>query len=183
MEQPLTRVSDIIDHYKDNHLSRIEKELAACKSAHDYVYGPHQNRWNGNFDDVVKDLTALKIQDWRFTNFEHLYDVIRMIFLLNGHRNAYLTIYDTALRIGYNHQEQILPSKFVYLYGNDTIGPKGGATKLFGKQWVNQHLDKDYPYRIETRLFNEEKFPNLSSWEIESILCIYADKFTPNMQY
>lgn len=182
MAQPLTSVSDIIDHYKDNHLSRIEKELAACKSAHDYVYGPHQNRWNGNFDDVVKDLTALKIQDRRFTNFEHLYDVIRMIFLLNGHRNAYLTIYDTALRIGYNHQEQILPSKFVYLYGKNAIGPLGSATTLYGQKWIDNHYDKNYKHRVKARWF-ADKFPNLPSWEIESILCIYADKFTPNMQY
>lgn len=88
MTQQFNRVRDIIDDYKNNHLSRIEEELAACKCAHDYVYGPHQNRWNGNFDNVVKYFTTLKIQDWRFTNFEHLYDVIRTIFLLNGHRNA-----------------------------------------------------------------------------------------------
>jgi hypothetical protein len=100
------------------------------------VYGPHQNRWNGNFDNVVKYFTTLKIQDWRFTNFEHLYDVIRTIFLLNGHRNAYLTIYDSALRIGYNHKEQILPSKFVYLYGNKVIGPLGTATTIYGQKWI-----------------------------------------------
>ena len=49
-------------------------------------------------------------------------------------------------------------------------------------KWVDEHIDKDYPHRIETR-WSHEKFPNLPSWEIESILCIYADRFTYNMPY
>ena len=179
----LTRVRDIIDEYESKRFAKIKADLAACENAHDYVYGSHQNRWDGGFDDVVKALASLKIQDWRFTNFEHLYDVIRTIFLLNGHRNAFLTIYDTALRIGYNHKEQILPSKFVYLYGNKAIGPLGSATTIYGKKWIDDHYDKDYKHRIKTRWFNEEKFPNLPSWEIESILCIYADEFSVNMSY
>lgn len=143
---------------------------------------PHQKRWHTRLGSVITALQDIDIQKYRFTNFEHIYDVIRAIFTLKKHPKAFLTIYDMALRIGYNHAEQILPSKFVYLYGDDKIGSKGGATKLFGKRWVNQHLDKDYPYRIETRYFMD-KFPNLPSWEIESILCIYAKRFKRNMPY
>lgn len=143
---------------------------------------PHQKRCVGKIDNVVNALEPLKIQTWRFTNFEHLYDVIRAIFLVNKHTSSVLTIYDTALRIGYNHKEQILPSKYVYLYGNDQIGPKGGAIALYGQQWVAEHLDKDHLHRIETKWFMD-KFPNLPSWEIESILCIYANCFYLNMPY
>ena len=141
----------------------------------------HQKRWYNRLSNIVKALQQLKIQEYRFTNFEHLYDVIRAIFVLNGHPNAFLTIYDAALRIGYNHAEPIYPSKFVYLYGTSKTGPLGGATRLYGKKWVKDHLDKDYPHRIETRWF--DKFPNLPSWEIESILCIYSDCFTYQMPY
>lgn len=144
---------------------------------------PHQQRWHNRLGSVITALQDVEIQKYRFTNFEHIYDVVRAIFTLNKHPKAFLTIYDTALRIGYNHKEQILPNKYVYLYGNDKIGPKGGAIALYGSIWVNNHLDIGYPYRIETRWFNEEKFPNLPSWEIESILCIYANQFTFDMPY
>ena len=142
---------------------------------------PHQRRCVGKFGDVVNALRPLKIQEWQFNNFEHLYDVIRAIFLVNKHTSSILTIYDTALRIGFNHAEPIFPSKFVYLYGgmdksNNPRGPLGGAIALYGQQWVKDHLDKDYPFLIETRWFHD-KFPNLPSWEIESILCIYASRF------
>lgn len=146
----------------------------------------HQKRWYNRLGDIVKALQELKIQDYRFSDFEHLYDVVRTIFVLNGHPSAFLTIYDTALRIGYNHAEPLYPSKFVYLYGGigkrgKPIGPLGGAIKLYGSKWVKDHLDKDYPHRIETRWF--DKFQNLPSWEIESILCIYADSFVYDMPY
>ena len=186
MAQQLNSVRDIIADYEQQHLDSIKKDLTACKKISDYVYGKtlnkHQQRHNNRFNNVVKAMTLFHIQKWRFTNFEHLYDVVRSVFLTKGHIGAYLTMYDTALRIGYNHKEQILPSKFVYLYGNKTSGPLGGATALYGQQWIDEHYDKDYKHRIKARWF-ADKFPNLPSWEIESILCIYANKFTLNMPY
>lgn len=186
MAKPFTRVREIVEDYEHKHLSGIKEELSACKCAHDYIYGrtlnDHQKRHNDHFDNVIKTISSFHIQKWRFTNFEHLYDVVRSIFLQNGHHNAFLTIYDTALRIGYNHKEQIMPNKFVYLYGNKSIGPLGGATALYGQQWIDDHYDKDYKHRIKARWF-ADKFPNLPSWEIESILCIYANEFTFDMPY
>lgn len=143
---------------------------------------PHQKRWYGKLGKIVNALKVLEIQDWRFTNFEHLYDVVRSVFLLKGHSHAILTMYDTALRIGYNHAEQILPSKFVYLYGTSERGPLYGATVLYGPDWIDKHIDKDYEHRIKARWF-ADKFPNLPSWEIESILCIYANQFFYDMPY
>ena len=237
-----SRVRDIIDHYENFLLPIIKKELAACQSGNDYVYGKtlrfkgfpvtccdlsdrfiemgkckykydveqvynlssnemsklydilhsnnitftsphaHQKRWHTRLNGIVNDLEKVKIQSYRFINFEHLYDIVRTIFMVNRHPNAILTIYDTALRIGYNHSEPILPSKFVYLYGNSKKGPKSGAINLYGQAWVQKNADKDYEYRIKTRWFND-KFPNLPSWEIESILCIYAKYFYLNMPY
>lgn len=144
---------------------------------------PHQKRLHNRLSSVVHAIAKLNnIQNYRFISFEHLYDVIRTIFMLNGHPNAYLTIYDTALRIGYNHSEPILPSKFVYLYGNSKKGPLSGVMRLYGSKWIKDHYDKDYKHRIKTRWFNDE-FPNLPSWQIESILCIYAKDFRKGMKY
>jgi len=146
---------------------------------------PHQKRiYGGNLaNDVINTLKKIPdIQGYRFTHFEHLYDIVRAIFEINNHSYAFLTMYDTALRIGYNHQEPIMPEKFVYLYGTSEIGPLSGATRLYGSKWVNNHYDKDYKHRIKTRWFNDE-FPNLPSWEIESILCIYAKAFRKGMKY
>lgn len=136
------------------------------------------------YQKEIQDIKKLNIQDLRFTNFEHLYDIIRTIFILNNHPNAILTIYDTALRIGYNHAEPILPNKFVYLYGEkNNTGPWGGAVALYGlSPWIIKNVDKDYPVRVKTRWF-ADKFPNLSAWEIESILCLYRKHFTLNMPY
>lgn len=236
-------IREIIHHYEKNRLPIIKKELAACGSIEDYIYGKkaiykeksiscdsiydsiieeldsnnysekadeeisninvlsqlyeiivsddirfkspnsHQSRWYGKLGNVISAFAALgNIQDYRFTNFEHLYDVVRSVFIIAGHPYAFLTIYDTALRIGYNHKEQILPSKFVYLYGSEDVGPMSAAIKLYGQAWVDKHLDKDYPYRIKARWFGD-KFPNLTAWEIESILCIYAKYFTTGMVY
>lgn len=136
---------------------------------------PHQRRCVGKFGDVVNALRPLKIQEWQFNNFEHLYDAVKKIYESNGHPSAILAIYDTTLRIGYNHSPQILPEQYVYLYGTSKTGPLGGATRLYGQKWINLHFDKSN-HRIETRWFHD-KFPNLPSWEIESILCIYASRF------
>ena len=80
--------------------------------------------------------------------------------------------------------EPILPNKFVYLYGEkNNTGPWSGAAALYGvTPWMKNNVDKDYPTRIKTRWF-ADKFPNLSAWEIESILCIYRKHFTFNMPY
>ncbi len=182
MAKTFTNVRDIIDDYKDNYLSNIKDGLAACKTANDFVYGKpldaHQRRWSGRFEEIVNAISLTLISG--SISFEELYDFVRKIYSSNGHPNAYLAMYDTALRIGYNLSPQILPEKFVYLYGTSKTGPMGGATNLFGSAWVKKHLVKSYPHCIETRYFMA-KFPNLPSWEIESILCIYADDFKYHM--
>lgn len=200
----LTKVRDIIDDYERKHLGVIKKELSACNEvSRDYVYGKrlkkhsvedvflspnsHQRLFDGELEEVVDALTRANLQSLTFESFEDLYDAVRQIYSSNGHPNAILAIYDTALRIGYNHSPQILPQDYVYLYGGmdkdqKPRGPKGGVIALYGEKWVNAHINPAYPYRIETKWF-ADKFPNLPSWEIESILCIYANKFTFNMPY
>ncbi len=178
------RVRDIIADYKANKQPNIIRQMSTCTTMDDYVYGDHQNRRKGQYSSVSTALGLLKILQWRFTNFEHLYDVVRAIFMTSGHASAYLSIYDTALRIGYNHAEPILPSKYVYLYKSvgTSPSPRQGAINLYGQPWVDKYMDKDYRQRIKTRWFSK-KFPNMESWEIESILCIYAKYFYLNMPY
>ena len=179
------KVRDIIDDYVQNHLGGIQKELRSCNNPHDFVYGKplnkHQQRWNGQFDDVVDALEQVNFHIQDFESYEDLYDAVKKIYEANGHSNAILAIYDTTLRIGYNHSPQILPEQYVYLYGTNKTGPLGGATRLYGQAWIDKHFDK-INHRIETKWFAKE-FPDLPSWEIESILCIYADCFTYQMPY
>ena len=205
MAQQFKRVRDIIDDYEHRYLPGILKELSACEDIpRDYVYGKrlkkhsvedvylspnsHQRLLDGDLEEVVDALTRANLQALDLEIFEDLYNEVNQIYSSNGHPNAILAIYDTALRIGYNHSPQILPEKYVYLYGemdknNKPRGPKGGAIALYGKKWINAHSNSTHPpYRIETRWF-KDKFPDLSSWEIESILCIYANDFTFNMPY
>lgn len=197
MAQQRKSVCKIIDDYKRTWLSGIKRELSECKEERDYVYGKrerkdgiqyiytspnsHQKRLYGNLDEVVDALTQANLHTLRFETFEDLYDAVKKIYESNGHPNAILAIYDTALRIGYNSSPQILPEKFVYLYGTSKTGPLGGATRLYGQGWIDKHFDK-INHRIATKWFMN-KFPNLPSWEIESILCIYANCFYLNMPY
>lgn len=195
MTQQFNRVRDIIDEYKRTKLSTIMAELAACRGARDFVYGKrynkilktftspnsHQRHLYDQLENIVKNLTKTNIQPQAFNKFEDLYDAVKKIYESNGHPNAILAIYDTALRIGYNSSPQILPEKFVYLYGTSKTGPLGGAIRLYGQGWIDKHFDK-INHRIETKWFMN-KFPDLPSWEIESILCIYAYCFYLNMPY
>lgn len=192
MTQQFNRVRDIIDEYKRTKLSTIMAELAACGGVRDFVYGKrynkilrtftspnsHQRHLVGQLEKIVKTLETTNLQS---QTFEDLYNAVKKIYESNGHPNAILAIYDTALRIGYNSSPQILPEKFVYLYGTSKTGPLGGAIRLYGQGWIDKHFDK-INHRIETRWFMDE-FPNLPSWEIESILCIYAYCFYLNMPY
>ena len=195
MTQHFNRVRDIIHDYKRTKLSTIMAELAACGGVRDFVYGKiynkilktftssnsHQRHLYDQLENIVKNLTKTNIQPQAFNKFEDLYDAVKKIYESNGHPNAILAIYDTALRIGYNSSPQILPEKFVYLYGTSKTGPLGGATRVYGQEWIDKHFDK-INHRIETRLFMN-KFPDLPSWEIESILCIYANCFYLDMPY
>ena len=195
MKLQFKRVRDIIDDYEQNELPTIKEELAACENARDYVYGKrynkvskiftspnsHQSHLFGQLEEIVNAIEDANLQAQPFDAFEDLYDAVKKIYEPNGHPSAILAIYDTTLRIGYNHSPQILPEQYVYLYGTSKTGPLGGATRLYGQKWINLHFDKSN-HRIETRWFHD-KFPNLPSWEIESILCIYASRFGRNMTY
>lgn len=195
MKLQFKRVRDIIDDYKQNELPTIKEELAACENARDYVYGKrynkvsktftspnsHQSHLFGQLEEIVNAIEDANLQAQPFDAFEDLYDAVKKIYESNGHPSAILAIYDTTLRIGYNHSPQILPEQYVYLYGTSKTGPLGGATRLYGQKWINLHFDKSN-HRIGTRWFHD-KFPNLPSWEIESILCIYAGRFGRNITY
>lgn len=190
-----TRVRDIINNYKQTKLSTIKAELAACRGAHDFVYGKryskilkaftspnsHQRHLVGLLEKIVKTLETTNLQSQTFDTFEDLYNAVKKIYESNDHQNAILAIYDSTLRIGYNRSPKIMPDEFVYLYGTSQIGPLGGATRLYGQEWIDNHFDK-INHRIATKWFMN-KFPNLPSWEIESILCIYANCFYLNMPY
>lgn len=195
MTQQFNRTRDIIDDYERSKFPTIKAELAACRGARDFVYGKrynkilkaftspnfHQRHLYNQLEEIVKALEEENLQSQAFDTFEDLYKAVKEIYDSNSHPNAILAIHDTALRIGYNSSPQILPEKFVYLYGTSQIGPLGGATRLYGQEWIDNHFDK-INHRIATKWFMN-KFPNLPSWEIESILCIYANCFYLNMPY
>ena len=109
-------------------------------------------------------------------DFEELYDYVDSVFKSGGIHHAYLSIYDTAYRIGFNLTPQILPHKYVYL----NAGAYNGAENLYGKSWLLKNDDKKFvnrehtkyrSTRVKTTMF-KQKFGGLDSIGIESLLCI-----------
>lgn len=151
---------------KPHHLELLQKpiskknvnEILRCcvKSEHQYCIS------NEAIDDVVSELSRDGILDKKFIDFEDLYDHVRMLLKpISGIGD--LTIYDTALRIGY--MQNVLPQQYVYL----AAGPLMAAKKLFpGRSFkFREPIQTFYPL-----------FGNMKSWDIEDFLCVMKRYFT-----
>ncbi len=115
-------------------------------------------------NNAVKKLNNAKILSTKYNNFEVLYnDVRNAIGKIKGIGD--LTIYDTALRLGFIMFPIVLPEEYIYL----ARGAKRGAENLLGKAvHYREHFSIFTPY-----------FGNLSSHFIEDFLCI-MDEFLSN---
>ena len=151
----------------------IDKEMHSLSSTSDYIYGKHIVVSGKTIDDIWEILPSLSAggvaytfaqpndhqeRHWAkktyrslasptlptsATDFEELFEQVYTIFAKNGFKNAFLTAYDTARRIGYNMSPQVLPDKFVYL----PAGAYKGAACLFGLDWISRNEDKKFKQR------------------------------------
>ena len=110
--------------------------------------------------EAIKNLNKVNILSVKYNNFEVLYaDVRNAIGMIKGIGD--LTIYDTALRLGFIMFPIVLPGEYIYL----ARGAKRGAEKLLGKTvHFREHISIFTPY-----------FGNLSNHFIEDFLCVMED--------
>ena len=136
---------------KPSHQQLLEK---CVKGGHQYCIS------KDSIDKAVEKLKKAKILSIKYNNFEVLYDDVKnAIGNIKGIGD--LTVYDTALRLGFIMFPIVLPREYVYL----ARGAKRGAENLLGKAvHYREHISIFAPY-----------FGNLSSHFIEDFLCIMED--------
>ena len=140
--------------------SNVDKLKVCVKGAHQYCIS------NAAINSAVTALNNAGVLYKKYIDFEALYDDVRSI--IGGIKGiGDLTIYDTALRIGFTMYPMVLPCRYVYL----ARGSKAGATKL---------LNPITPlnYREPACLF-APYFGNMSSHFIEDFLCVLKDYIYP----
>lgn len=178
-----SEMNEILGYYKEfkdgvANCYSIEEILRMCVRG---LYPGHQRRvkeqavdeavcrlFNGKF--IQKDGTAVKLvfgkkSIWgKFCDFEELYEAVcQLIGSVNG--MGYVTLYDTARRIGHLLEEPIYPRAYVYLHYNKV-------------NWAARSIIKQtLPYRAPVELFLVD-FGTFPSICIEDILCIFSDVFT-----
>ena len=112
--------------------------------------------------DAVDALYNAKVLHTKYIDFEALYDDIRSLLIsISGIGN--LTIYDTALRIGFIMNPIVLPRQYVYL----ACGAMRGAENLLNAKGALNYREPAY-------LFSP-CFGNLSSHFVEDFLCVMED--------
>ena len=155
-----------LDHYRQ--LSKIAN-VNAEKIAKELLTGSHQRYLNFSQAKAFKDqaarkLAEAKLWDKSFPDFESLYDAvcdtIEGIPYIKD-----LVKYDVTKRLGVMFTPEIAPKDYVYIQN----GAKIGAEKLLGASFDG--------VRCIPRSRLEPFFPDLSSVDIENILCIMKDYF------
>ena len=128
---------------------------------HKCVKGAHQYCISkAAINNAVKNLKKARILSTKYNNFEVLYDDVRNA-IANIKGIGDLTVYDTALRLGFIMFPIVLPNEYIYL----ARGAKRGAEKLLGKAvHYREHISIFMPY-----------FGNLSPHFIEDFLCVMED--------
>jgi len=130
--------------------------LQKCvKGGHQYCIA------NASISQAVINLQNAGILTKKYADFEALYDDVRKI-IGNISGIGDLTIYDTALRIGFIMFPIVLPQNYVYL----ARGAMRGAKKILGTNKLK--------YREQASVFSPY-FGNLSSHFVEDFLCIMED--------
>ena len=177
----------IVDCYSKGSRVRLHKMLDLCTSLHDFVYGieisqngekvtrccipacevdcfsirlnrnSHQRQVpNGILLAFEKKMGSLNFRQ-SFHNFDEFFEYVAAnCGLKNGHC---LLVYDFCLRKGLHMSPQIEPIEYVYLFQ----GAKEGAENVIGK--LNN-------YKLPIKLLQDALDTNLSSIEIEDLLCV-----------
>lgn len=181
IHKTISTFGEVINVYNQYSAGRLKKELDHYRQlskkankdaegiAEELLTGLHQRYLNFSQAKVFKDeaaqrLAEAKLWDKSFSDFESLYDAvcdtIEGIPYIKD-----LVKYDVTKRLGVMLTPEIAPKDYVYIQN----GAKIGAEKLLG-------ISLDGVKRIpRSRL--EPFFPDLSSADIENILCIMKDYF------
>ncbi len=131
--------------------------LRAC------IKGGHQ--WclpNVNIDNAVKALRQFDFNK-SYKDFEELYNCIYELLGTIPRVRGRLTLYDIARRIGHVLNNQVSPNEYVYI----ARGARSGAKYVLSIQRMANKV-----FRLPITSF-QSLFPNISSMDIEDILCIY----------
>ena len=131
--------------------------LRAC------IKGGHQ--WclpNANIDDAIVALRQFNFNK-NYKDFEDLYNCIYTLLGTIPRVRGRLTLYDIARRIGHLLNNPVYPNEYVYL----ARGARSGAKYVLSIKRMNNNV-----YSLPTTCF-QKLFPNISSMDIEDILCIY----------
>ena len=185
-------LKDIVDFYKNHGIRGLKCEIERVKLLHEKsnpaspvycpnsqvrkcflfycVRGDHQFRMKEYdiWEAVVKIETA-NILAATYNNFEELYDAVKNT-IFKCKNVGELTVYDTALRIGFHLN--VLPSKYVYL----ASGGLSGYNRMSGVTHPGPML------KIATSVIIAQ-FPDLSvltAYEIEDFFCVCKDFFEKN---
>lgn len=163
----------IIDYQKGAHTGMMD-ELSEVKKLYQRegktdavlrvcVKGGHQRRLpNARVDDAVMALRQFDFSK-TFASFEDVYDYIKRLIGSIPRMGGFLTIYDIARRLGHLLDVPVYPKNYVYV----ACGARTGAKYVLGIKKMKREV-----FCLPITDF-ENLFPEISSMEIEDILCIY----------
>lgn len=145
--------------YSTGHQRRVK--VNAIDDAVDSLY---KENWIFQSNMSGRILTSSKRFNNKFSDFEELYSAVRQI--IGGISGiGFVTIYDTARRIGHLLSNPIYPEAYVYLHHNKV---NKAACSILNKSKLN--------YREPSLVFCCP-FGKLPSIYIEDLLCVYSDIF------
>lgn len=144
--------------YTTGHQKRV-KEDSIKKAVSNIMKGEFTDYLNGKKIQLVKGKKFYS----KFVDFEELYEAVRQL-IGNVNGIGFVTIYDTARRIGYLLNEPIFPIAYVYLHYNKV---NAAASSIYNRK---------FKYREPSLTFACE-FKCLPSICIEDLLCVYAHVF------
>lgn len=181
IHKTISTFGDVINVYNQSSAGKLKKELdhyrqlskiankGAEEIAEELLTGSHQRYLNfaaamSYRDEAIRRLAQAKLWDKNFSDFESLYDAVCGVIGGIPYIKD-LVKYDVTKRLGAMFTPEITPKDYVYIQN----GARTGAEKLLGADFKGVN-------RVPKSHF-EPFFPNLSSVDIENILCVMKDYF------
>lgn len=146
-----------------------EKNTTKVPDGPEYILNSHQ--WYLNFPrckDAVNEMAKSleNIDEQNFENFEQLIDYVeeRKVKFFGD-----TSIYDIALRYGWNQNPPIRPKEFVYIHSK----PEEAAEHLVKNGYLKQI--KELERKMELEKYQELLLPGMTASDVENFLCVYID--------
>lgn len=182
----LKTLADIINAYKESSPGKQDmiKDLKEVKKIKGYIedilercvcnrnrhqYCISQKAVDMAVKELMKENDILPHSSFN-QSFEVLYDRVKAaIGNIPGIGNS--TLYDTCIRLGWTFDEEVEPSKYVYVH-RDLVK---NAEAILGKKY-DTVKEPDRPAILRQEFINiEPEFEKLTALDIENLLCIYHD--------